>query len=74
MTSPKTVLATRWKKCYIRPLPPYFIVLVSLVKPLEIKAVEFHRMIQIDYVSVEMFPFSWFPLSNLIKILPHTLS
>ena len=39
-------IATRWKECYtcIRSPPPYFIVLVSSMRTLEVKAIEFHRI------------------------------
>ena len=35
---------TRWKQGYMRPYPPYFIVLASSVKTKEVKVIEFHRM------------------------------
>ena len=35
---------TRWKQGYIRPPPPYFIVLASSVKTKEVKVIEFHRI------------------------------
>ena len=35
--------AQRWA-CYVRPLPIYFILLVSSVKTLEVKVIEFRRM------------------------------
>ena len=37
-------IGTRWKRSYIRPPPPYFIVLASSVTIMEVKAIEFHRI------------------------------
>ena len=37
-------MGTRWKQNYIRPPPPYFIVLASSVTTMEFKAIEFHRI------------------------------
>ena len=35
----------RWKQGYLRPPPPYFIVLASSVKTKEVKVIEFHRIV-----------------------------
>ena len=39
-------MGTRWKQSYIRPPPPYFIVLGSWVTTIEGKAIEFHRILR----------------------------
>ena len=37
-------MGTRWKQSYIRPPPPYSIVLTSSVTAMEVKDIEFHRI------------------------------
>ena len=38
-------MATRGKKCYIAPPPPYFIVLASSMKTKEVKVIDFRRIV-----------------------------